>query len=142
MFSSTTIESSTRIPITSDIARRVIRFREYPNKYIAIKVESNDAGMATKTMIESRMLWRNNNITAATRTTAIIRWCVTASGASRVNSEVSSAMMICTPLLSYFFSIEAIFLWSSSLIFTAFALLCFLMLMLIPSCPLKRLIDD
>jgi hypothetical protein len=50
MFSKTTIESSTRIPITKDMANNVIKFNVYPKRYMTMKVEIRDAGIEIKTM--------------------------------------------------------------------------------------------
>ncbi len=86
MFSRTTIESSTKIPTTKDIAIRVIKFNEKPIKYIKINVGIIEDGKATITKSELLKLCRKNNITRPTITTAIARSCITPSAEAIVYS--------------------------------------------------------
>ena len=60
------MESSTKIPITSDIAKRVIRFMEHPVSHMPIMVVISEAGMATITMVAFRKLCKKSNMTRAT----------------------------------------------------------------------------
>ena len=132
MFSKTTIESSTRIPITNDIAKSVIRFNVYPNKYMATNVEIRDAGIEINTINAFLKLCRNNSITAATSKTASSRSWITASTDSIVGIEVSVATVKTIPLSAYFFSISLNFFLVAFAMSTAFASLCFLILKPIP----------
>jgi hypothetical protein len=84
MFSSTTMESSTRMPTTSERAMSVIRLSEKPITYMRMNVEIIDVGSATITISEERRLCRNTSITPATITTASSRSNFTASAEASV----------------------------------------------------------
>ena len=63
MFSSTTIESSTRMPIVSASAISVMMFRLKPRKYITRKVEISEVGIASSTISVLRQVCRNSSST-------------------------------------------------------------------------------
>ncbi|OPZ61032.1 MAG: hypothetical protein BWY86_00897 [Candidatus Aminicenantes bacterium ADurb.Bin508] len=94
------MESSTKIPITRDMARRDIRFKEKSKRYMAVKVEIREQGMATMTIRELRMLWRKISMTKATRTMANRRSFLTALAASRVKVELSWETVNFRPILA------------------------------------------
>ena len=58
---------------------------------MAMNVDTIDAGIATITMSEFLMLWRNASMTSATRRTATARSSFTALAASSVNVDPSCA---------------------------------------------------
>ena len=63
MFSSSTMESSTRRPTASASPPSVKMFSVWPRKYIAISVHRIDSGIATKMMAVETKLRRNRRIT-------------------------------------------------------------------------------
>ena len=87
IFSSTTMESSTRIPITRDIASKVIRLKVKLKAYIKISVVIKEAGMATITIIALRKLCKKSSIITATKITARPISSITSLTASIVKSE-------------------------------------------------------
>ena len=68
-----------------------MRLSERPAAYIAMNVDTIDAGIAIMTISEFLTLWRNTSMTSATRTTATARSSFTAFTASSVNVEPSCA---------------------------------------------------
>ncbi len=87
MFSSTTVESSTRIPITSVIAISetvsIVRFIIFMMK----SVTPSDVGIAIMTTIAFRHDPRKNSITIAVSTMPSISVCCTPSTCCRVYSD-------------------------------------------------------
>src|SRR5688572_31177830 len=65
MFSSTTIESSTRMPISSASAISEIMFRLKPKEYITMNVEISEVGIASTTITTLRHECRNSISTVA-----------------------------------------------------------------------------
>ncbi len=125
MFSSTTIESSTRIPITSESAISVSRFNEKSKMYMPINTDTMDVGMETSTMSELRKLCRNTNITSATMMMASIKSTITALAEARVYSELSEPMLNFNPWVAYCPSSFASSSFTLSHTSTALASLCF-----------------
>ena len=69
-FSTTTIASSTTIPIESTIPKSERLLILNPNKCITAKVPMSETGTATSGMIEARQVWRKTTTTRTTRKTA------------------------------------------------------------------------
>ncbi len=65
-FSSTTMASSTTMPIASTSPNRVSRLMEKPSRYMPAKVPMIDTGMAMTGMIIARTLCRNRKTTSTT----------------------------------------------------------------------------
>ena len=63
MFSISTMASSTRMPVTSVIASRLMPFRVKPSQCITKNVGMIDSGRATAAMTVARQLRRNRNTT-------------------------------------------------------------------------------
>ena len=63
MFSTSTIASSTKTPMTNDSANNEIILRLNPNKYIPKKVGITDNGNATAATKVARILRKNKNTT-------------------------------------------------------------------------------
>src|SRR5574344_462605 len=104
IFSNTTMESSTKIPMTSDRAKRVIIFSEKSKIYMAANTEMMDAGIETKTMRELLALCKKKNMTTATRMMAKSKSFTTAFADSSVWIELSEEMLNLTWLEAYVFS--------------------------------------
>ena len=81
------MESSTRIPITRDMASKVIRLKVKLKAYIKIRVVIKEAGMATITIKALRKLCKKRSIITATKITARPISSITALTASIVKSE-------------------------------------------------------
>ena len=88
-FSTTTIASSTTMPIASTRPNRLSALMEKPNRCITAKVPMMDTGTATSGMMEARQVCRNSTTTMTTRTTASSRVWTTASMDARTNCVVS-----------------------------------------------------
>ena len=125
IFSSTTIESSTRMPITKDIARRVIKLKVKLKAYMKIRVVINEAGIATITMSAFLKLCKKSNIITATKITARPISSMTASTASMVKSEELLAIPKVSSSATYNSSSSSNSLITPSLTATALASDCF-----------------
>ena len=69
-FSTTTMASSTTIPIASTRPNSDRALSEKPNRCITANVPINDTGTATNGMIEARQVCRNRITTSTTRISA------------------------------------------------------------------------
>ena len=69
-FSTTTMASSTTMPMASTIPNNVSVFSEKPSAAMTAQVPTSDTGMATMGMTAVRQLCRNTTITRTTRATA------------------------------------------------------------------------
>ncbi len=69
-FSTTTIASSTTMPIASTRPNRLSVLIEKPSRYSAAKVPTTDTGTAISGMIEARQVCRNRITTSTTRAMA------------------------------------------------------------------------
>ena len=69
-FSTTTMASSTTIPMASTRPNSVSVLMEKPNASRIAKVPTMDTGTATRGMIEARQVWRNSTTTITTSSTA------------------------------------------------------------------------
>ncbi|KWV87543.1 hypothetical protein PFLmoz3_02826 [Pseudomonas fluorescens] len=78
-FSTTTMASSTTIPMASTRPNNDRALSENPNRCITAKVPIKDTGTATNGMIEARQVCRNRITTSTTRISASNRVCTTAS---------------------------------------------------------------
>ncbi len=88
-FSTTTIASSTTMPIASTRPNRLSALMEKPNRCITPKVPITDTGTAISGMMDARQVCRNSTTTITTSTTASSRVCTTASMEARTNCVVS-----------------------------------------------------
>ena len=88
-FSTTTIASSTTMPIASTRPNSVSALMEKPNTYMTAKVPMIDTGTASSGMIEARQVCRNRITTSTTSATASSSVCTTASIEARTNCVVS-----------------------------------------------------
>ena len=84
-FSTTTIASSTTMPIASTSPNRVSALIEKPNTYITAKVPTIETGTASSGMIEARQVCRNRITTSTTSAIASSSVCTTASIEARTN---------------------------------------------------------
>ncbi len=84
-FSTTTMASSTTMPIASTSPNSDRVLIEKPNASITAKVPTTETGTASSGMIEARQLCRNTITTSATSTTASSRVWITESIDSRTN---------------------------------------------------------
>ena len=89
MFSTTTMASSTTIPIASTRPKSERIFIEKPAMYMAAKVPMRETGMATSGTMEVRQFWRNTSTTRATRATPSRRVRMTSRILSRTKRLVS-----------------------------------------------------
>ena len=96
MFSSTTIESSTRMPMVKASAISDTMSRLKPRKYITRKVEISEVGIARSTISVFRQRWRNTSKTTPVSSTASWRSNSTASSECRVKIDVSLVIVIVT----------------------------------------------
>ena len=69
-FSTTTIASSTTMPIANTNPNSDRLFREKPMPYMIANVPINDTGIATTGMIVARQFWRNTNTVRMTNSPA------------------------------------------------------------------------
>ena len=88
-FSTTTMASSTTMPIASTRPNRLSALIEKPNRCITAKVPMIETGTATSGMIEARQVCRNNTTTTTTRAIAASRVWTTARIEARTNWVVS-----------------------------------------------------
>ena len=84
-FSTTTMASSTTMPIASTSPNRVSALIEKPNTCMTAKVPITETGTAISGMIEARQVCRNRMTTSTTRATASSSVCTTASIEARTN---------------------------------------------------------
>ena len=96
-FSTTTIASSTTIPIASTRPNRVRRLIEKPSASMPAKVVTSATTIATAQMSVVRRLCRKRYTTSTTRNTATISVWITSSIDSRTKSFVSSAIAYSIP---------------------------------------------
>ena len=78
-FSSTTIASSTTMPIASTSPNKVSRLMEKPSRYMPAKVPMIETGMAITGMIIARTLCRKRKTTSTTSTIASMKVMTTSS---------------------------------------------------------------
>ncbi|MNZ72093.1 hypothetical protein D3C78_904630 [compost metagenome] len=78
-FSTTTMASSTTMPMASTRPNSDRALSEKPNRCITAKVPISDTGTAASGMIEARQVCRNSTTTSTTSTSASNRVCTTAS---------------------------------------------------------------
>ena len=88
-FSTTTIASSTTMPIASTRPNSDSALSENPARYMIANVPISDTGTATSGMIEARQVCRNRITTSTTSSTASTSVCTTASMEARTNWVVS-----------------------------------------------------
>jgi hypothetical protein len=88
-FSTTTMASSTTMPMARTSPKRDRLFNEKPKACITARVPMRDTGTAMSGMIEARQVWRNTTTTTTTRTTASIRVKRTERIEARTNLVVS-----------------------------------------------------
>ena len=84
-FSTTTMASSTTMPIASTRPNSVSALIEKPNTYITANVPITEIGTATSGMIEARQVCRKMMTTSTTSATASSSVCTTASMEARTN---------------------------------------------------------
>ncbi len=84
-FSTTTMASSTTIPIASTSPNSDSALIEKPNISISPNVPMMDTGTASSGMIDARQVCRNRITTSTTSATASSSVCVTASMLERTN---------------------------------------------------------
>lgn len=78
-FSTTTMASSTTMPMASTRPNSDSALSENPSRCITAKVPISDTGTAASGMIEARQVCRNRITTSTTSTMASSRVCTTAS---------------------------------------------------------------
>ncbi len=105
-FSTTTIASSTTMPIASTRPNRLSVLIEKPSRYSAAKVPTTDTGTAINGMIDARQVCRNRITTSTTRAIASSSVETTALIESRTKMVVSYTA-------SYFTSAGMVFCISS-----------------------------
>ena len=91
-FSTTTIASSTTMPMASTRPNSERLLMENPKAAMAANVPISDTGTATSGMMEARQFCRNSTTTSTTSSMASIRVWRTARMDSRMKAEVSKAM--------------------------------------------------
>ena len=84
-FSTTTMASSTTMPMASTRPNRLSALIEKPNTCITAKVPTIDTGTASSGMIEARQVCRNRITTSTTSAIASSSVCTTASIEARTN---------------------------------------------------------
>ena len=84
-FSTTTMASSTTMPIASTSPNRLSALIEKPNRCITAKVPITDTGTASSGMIEARQVCRNRMTTSTTSRIASSSVCTTDSMDARTN---------------------------------------------------------
>ncbi|MCY1553414.1 hypothetical protein D9M68_898950 [compost metagenome] len=72
-FSTTTMASSTTMPMASTRPKRLSALMEKPNTYMTANVPTMETGTATNGMMEARHVCRNMMTTITTRTMASSR---------------------------------------------------------------------
>ena len=85
-FSTTTMASSTTMPMASTSPNNDRLLMEKPNKSMAPKVPTMETGTASSGMIEARQVCRNRITTSTTSSTASSSVCTTAVMESRTNT--------------------------------------------------------
>src|ERR1700677_1164995 len=85
-FSTTTMASSTTMPIASTRPNKVSVLIEQPKRYRKANVPTTETGTATSGMMEARQVCKNRITTSTTNTTASINVCSTARIDSRTNT--------------------------------------------------------
>ncbi|MCY1426543.1 hypothetical protein D9M71_423660 [compost metagenome] len=88
-FSSTTMASSTTIPMASTRPNRVSRLMEKPSAYIPAKVPISETGIARIGISVARMFCRNRKTTSITRISASTKVWTTSSMDTFTNTVVS-----------------------------------------------------
>lgn len=83
------MESFTKIPITSDIAKREIIFMVQLVAHMPIRAVTNNVGIAIMTITAFRRLCKNTNITRVTNKTANNKSSLTALTEASVKLELS-----------------------------------------------------
>jgi hypothetical protein len=96
-FSTTTMASSTTMPMASTRPKRVIEFTENPNICMPKKVPMIDTGTASAGMSVARQLCRKMNTTRKTSTIASTRVWTTSSIEASTKGVVSYTMSARTP---------------------------------------------
>ena len=96
-FSSTTIASSTTIPIANIMAKSVSKLMVKPSKYKPAKVPISEIGTAIIGMSVARQLCKNKNTTNTTRIKASPSVLKTSSMVAFTNSLVSYGMLYSIP---------------------------------------------
>ena len=91
-FSSTTMASSTTMPIASTRPNSVSRLIEKPSTYMPAKVPMIDTGMAITGMIIARTLCRNRKTTSTTSAIASTKVMATSSIDTSTKRVVSNGM--------------------------------------------------
>ena len=110
MFSRTTIESSTRIPTTSDNASSTIWFCVKPNPLMGMNVAMSEVGIATATMNVALAVCRNRKTIRTTSSMPSKRLWFTSFRASLTNFDWSIAMTGWTPIGSSRLQVGELFL--------------------------------
>ncbi|MNH17651.1 hypothetical protein D3C79_773350 [compost metagenome] len=85
-FSTTTMASSTTIPMANTRPNNDKALSEKPNRCITANVPISDTGTASSGMIEARQVCRNRITTSTTSISASNRVCTTASMEPRTNT--------------------------------------------------------
>src|SRR3954462_1305425 len=88
-FSTTTIASSTTMPIASTMPNSDRLFSENPTAFMTASVPISDTGTANSGMIVARQVWRNTSTTSTTRSVASISVLTTSWIDSLTNTVVS-----------------------------------------------------
>src|SRR3569832_1528340 len=85
-FSTTTMASSTTMPMASTSPNKDSALMENPNAYMIAKVPTIDTGTDSSGMIEARQVCRNRMTTSTTNATAVSNVWTTASIEPRTNT--------------------------------------------------------
>ncbi|MCY1443711.1 hypothetical protein D9M71_601380 [compost metagenome] len=88
-FSSTTMASSTTMPIASTRPNRVSRLIEKPSRYMPANVPTSETGMARIGISVARRFCRKMKTTSITSTSASKKVCTTSSIETSTNTVVS-----------------------------------------------------
>src|SRR5512145_2940444 len=97
-FSTTTMASSTTMPIASTSPNRLSALMEKPNRCIIAKVPTTETGTASSGMMDARQVCRNRITTSTTSSTASSSVVTTDLMDSRTNSVVSyTSVLYSTP---------------------------------------------
>jgi hypothetical protein len=103
-FSTTTIASSTTMPMASTSPNRLSALIEKPSRCSTANVPTMDTGTASSGMIDARHVCRNRMTTSTTSATASSSVCTTDLMDARTNCVGSYAMRYSTPSGMYCFS--------------------------------------
>ena len=101
-FSTTTMASSTTIPMASTRPNRLKALIEKPSKCSTANVPTTDTGTASSGMMEARQVCRNRITTITTRAMASIKVWITDLMEARTNCVGSYAMRYSTPSGMFF----------------------------------------